>query len=127
MHSVWHCGSLHTVSHFGHAPFSQCLTGQRTSHCGLSHLIAHLLQPNSWHLVEHLGCSQIGSHTWLHTGESHFHWHLGWQSPFSPQSVFVCTYIHGLLLVFVFSSVYIFVGCMFGIAAVVVVAVAVCY
>jgi hypothetical protein len=49
-------------------------------------LIAHLLQPNSWHLVEHLGCSQIGSHTWLHTGESHFHWHLGWQSPFSPQS-----------------------------------------
>jgi hypothetical protein len=49
-------------------------------------LIAHLLQPNSWHLVEHLGCSQIGSQTWLHTGESHFHWHLGWQSPFSPQS-----------------------------------------
>merc|ERR1719375_2013611 len=87
-HFQSHNGSLHTLSHFGHAPFSQCLTGQRTSHCGLSHLIAHLLQPSSWHLVEHRGCSQIGSQTWLQTGESHFHWHFGWQSPFSPQSPF---------------------------------------
>lgn len=109
VHSVWHCGSLHTVSHFGHAPFSQCLTGQRTSHCGLSHLIAHLLQPNSWHLVEHLGCSQIGSQTWLHTGESHFHWHLGWQSPFSPQSVVVVVVKEREKLV-----CWCFLGCMFG-------------
>ena len=86
VHSVWHWGSLHTVSHFGHAPFSQCLTGQRTSHWGLSHLMAHFEQPSSWQRVEQRGCSQIGSQTWLQTGESHFHWHLGWQSPPSPHS-----------------------------------------
>jgi hypothetical protein len=73
VHSVWHAGSLQTVSHFGQAPFSQCLTGQRTSHSGLSHLISHLEQPSSWQRVEQRGCSQIGSHTWLQTGEEHFH------------------------------------------------------
>jgi hypothetical protein len=41
--------------------------------------MAHLLQPSSWQRVLHFGCSQIGSHTWLQTGESHFHWHFGWQ------------------------------------------------
>ena len=86
VHSVWQAGSLQTVSHLGQAPFSQCLTGQRTSHSGLSHLIAHLLQPNSWQRVEQRGCSQIGSQTWLQTGDEHFHWHLGWQSLPSPQS-----------------------------------------
>jgi hypothetical protein len=86
VHSVWQAGSLQTVSHFGQAPFSQCLTGQRTSHSGLSHLMAHLLQPNSWQRVEHLGCSQMGSQTWLQTGDEHFHWHLGWQSLPSPHS-----------------------------------------
>merc|ERR1712032_1090049 len=63
VHSVWHFGSLHTVSHSGHRPFSQCLTGQRTSHSGLLHLIWHWEQPSSWQRVEHLGGSQIGSHT----------------------------------------------------------------
>mmetsp|Transcript_65403 Transcript_65403/g.158273 ORF Transcript_65403/g.158273 Transcript_65403/m.158273 type:complete len:211 (-) Transcript_65403:19-651(-) len=86
VHSVWHIGSLQTVSHLGQAPFSQCLTGQRTSHSGLSHLMAHLEQVSSWQRVEHRGCSQMGSQTWLQTGLEHFHWHLGWQSPFSPQS-----------------------------------------
>lgn len=38
-HSVWQDGSLQTVSHSGQRPFSQCFTGQRTSHSGLSHLI----------------------------------------------------------------------------------------
>merc|ERR1719197_1012509 len=86
VHSVWQSGSLHTVSHSGQRPFSQCFTGQRTSHSGLLHLIWHLEQPSSWQRVEHFGGSQIGSHTWLQTGLSHFHWHFGWQSSFSPQS-----------------------------------------
>merc|ERR1719352_259064 len=85
VHSVWQSGSLHTVSHSGQRPFSQCFTGQRTSHSGLLHLIWHLEQPSSWQRVEHFGGSQIGSHTWLQTGLSHFHWHLGWQSSPSPQ------------------------------------------
>jgi hypothetical protein len=76
VHSVWQAGSLQTVSHFGQAPFSQCLTGQRTSHSGLSHLISHFEHPSSWHRVEQRGCSQIGSQTWLQTGDEHFHWHL---------------------------------------------------
>ena len=36
MHSVWHSGQR---------SFSQCLTGQRTSHSGLLHLNWHLEQP----------------------------------------------------------------------------------
>merc|ERR1719460_1774056 len=90
VHSVWQSGSLQTVSHSGQRPFSQCLTGQRTSHSGLLHLIWHLEQPSSWQRVEHFGGSQIGSQTWLQTGLSHFHWHLGWQSspsqPSGPQA-----------------------------------------
>merc|ERR1719247_3295904 len=85
-HSVWQRGSLQTVSHSGQRPFSQCFTGQRTSHSGWLHLIWHLEQPSSWQRVEHFGGSQIGSQTWLQTGLSHFHWHFGWQSSFSPQS-----------------------------------------
>merc|ERR1719152_1081328 len=46
-HSVWQRGSLHTVSHSGHFPTSQCLTGHRTSHSGLLHLISHLEHPSS--------------------------------------------------------------------------------
>merc|ERR1712072_1401978 len=44
-HSVWQRGSLQTVSHSGQRPFSQCFTGQRTSHSGWLHLIWHLEQP----------------------------------------------------------------------------------
>ncbi len=80
LQTVWHTGLRHTVVHSGQLPFSHLLVGQRTSQSGLPHLISHLEQESSSQRVVQRGASQTGSHTWLQTGESHFHWHLGWQS-----------------------------------------------
>jgi len=78
--TVWHTGLRHTVLHSGQLPFSHLLVGHRTSQSGLAHLISHLEHASSSQRVVQRGASHTGSHTWLQTGASHFHWHLGWQS-----------------------------------------------